>query len=377
MGSEKVSTTLPPNRPSIEISRANYGETEAPPDGGRGWLQVFVGHLALFNTVGWFNSYGIFQQYYTSELGLSLSAISWTGSIQVFFLTLVGAFSGRMFDAGYFRSLVVGGSLLQILGVFMASIATQYWQLFLAQGVCGGLGAGIVYCPMIACIATYFSKKRALAIALVTSGSATGGVAYPLIAQQLPSKVGFPWTMRIMGFIMLFNAVIMLIWARSRLPPRPRGPLIEWAAFRELPFTLYTIGVFCLLLSVYLIYNYINHYGETVVGMDRGASLTPLFIANAMGLPGRLVPGMLSDAYFGPFRTLVPLAITSGILYFGWIGIRDSGSLFAFAVLEGFINGGPPVAGALVDAADGDYLYMQIWAGSVMILGACFIQVTT
>ncbi|OTA60758.1 MFS general substrate transporter [Hypoxylon sp. EC38] len=385
-------------------------EIEPPPDGGRGWVQVFVGHLALFNTFGWFNSFGIFQDYYTLELSLPLSAISWTGSVQVFLLACIGMFSGRLFDAGYFRSLIFIGSLLQLVAVFMASIATQYWQLFLAQGVCGGLGAGILYCPIIACVATYFSKKRALAIALVTSGGATGGTIFPIIAQQLPGKVGFPWTMRVMGFVVLFNAIVMLMFARTRLPPRPRGPLVEWAAFKELPYSFYTAGAFCLLWGVYLIYNYINNYGRTVLGMDAKTSLNTLFIANAVGVPGRIIPALVSDAYLGPFRTLIPLAIASSILYFGWIGVRDPSSLYAFAVVSGVVNGGvqtiamaglpsltkdlskvgtrsgmimtigsvacltgPPLAGRLIDVANGRYLYMQIWAGCIMFLSACFV----
>ncbi|KAI2782994.1 MFS general substrate transporter [Daldinia loculata] len=385
-------------------------EVAPPPDGGAGWIQVFVGHLALFNTFGWFNSYGIFQDYYTEELNLPLSAVSWTGSVQVFLLACIGMFSGRLFDAGYFRSLIMIGSILQILAVFMASIATKYWQLFLAQGVCGGLGAGILYCPIIACVSTYFARKRALAIALVTSGGATGGLVFPIIAQQLPEKIGFPWTMRIMGFVVMFNASVMLIFARTRLPPRPRGPVVEWAAFKELSYSLYTAGAFCVLWSVYLIYNFINHYGRTILHMEPTTSLNTLFIANAVGVPGRIIPALISDAYLGPFRTLVPLAISASVLYFGWIGVRDPSALYVFAVLSGIINGGvqtiamaglpsltkdlskvgtrsgmimtvgsfacltgPPIAGALIDVADGRYLYMQIWAGCIMLLSAFFV----
>ncbi|KAI1772552.1 MFS general substrate transporter [Hypoxylon cercidicola] len=408
-GSVEVTATSPPS----EIETAPVGgsvDTEPPPDGGAGWVQVFVGHLALFNTFGWFNSYGIFQDYYTAELHLPLSAVSWTGSVQVFLLACIGMFSGRLFDAGYFRSLIAIGSGLQLVGVFTASIATEYWQLFLAQGMCGGLGAGILYCPIIACVATYFSKKRALAIALVTSGGATGGTVFPIIAQQLSDKVGFPWTMRVMGFVFMFNAAVMLIFARTRLPPRPRGPLVEWAAFKELPYAFYTAGAFCLLWGVYLIYNYINHYGRTVLGMEGETSLNTLFIANAVGVPGRIIPALVSDAYFGPFRTLVPLCIGSSILYFGWIGVGSEGALYGFAVVAGLVNAGvqtismtglptltrdlskvgtrsgmimtigsfacltgPPIAGALIDAAGGRYLYMQIWAGCIMLLSAGFV----
>jgi hypothetical protein len=104
-------------------------------------------------------------------MGYNLSSTSWIGSVYVFLLFALSAVSGRLFDAGYFRHLLICGSLLQVVGMFMASISTQYWQIFLSQGICGGLGAGLTYCPVMACVSTYFSKKRALAIAIVTRGS--------------------------------------------------------------------------------------------------------------------------------------------------------------------------------------------------------------
>lgn len=72
----------------------------------------------------------------------------------------------------------------------------RYWQLFLAQGVCTGIGNGLLFCPCLAVLSTYFSKKRSLAIGIAASGTATGGLIYPAIVQQLLHKVGFPWTVR-------------------------------------------------------------------------------------------------------------------------------------------------------------------------------------
>lgn len=204
------------------------------------------------------NSYGIFEQYYNAELGYSLSSVSWIGSIQVFLLFLLSTISGRLFDAGYFRHILVIGSVLQVLGMFMASLSTQYWHLLLSQGVCGGVGAGLVYCPVMACVATYFSKKRALAIAAVTSGSATGGVIFPIIARQMLPVAGFPWTIRCMGFVILFNAVLVILLAKPYLPPRKGGPWLELAAFKELPYSLFTIAIFLVVWSAYIGYSYVS-----------------------------------------------------------------------------------------------------------------------
>jgi len=212
----------------------------------------------FFNAFGYINSYGVFEDYYVQNLHLSPSVLAWAGSVQAFLLFSIGIFSGRLFDAGHLRPLVVAGCAMQVLAVFMTSLCTEYWQLFLAQGICGGLGAGIAYTPVLACVSTYFTKKKALAISVTTCGSVTGGVVFPVIARQLLDRIGFAWTVRVMGFVMLFNSILIAVGATARLPPRKRGPLVEVAAFKEASYTLFSIGVFLLLWGVYVSYYYVS-----------------------------------------------------------------------------------------------------------------------
>ncbi|KFY83221.1 hypothetical protein V498_08220 [Pseudogymnoascus sp. VKM F-4517 (FW-2822)] len=231
-----------------------------PPDGGlQAWTQVLMGHLILINGWGYLTSFGLFQSYYLTTLDVTTSEISWIGSVQIFLVYFVGAFSGRALDAGYYHTVIIVGSCLQILGTFATSVSTQYWQLFLAQGICQGLGDGLTFCPTVSLVATYFSKKRALAMSFTASGAATGGIIFPLIAQQLLPRIGFAWTVRVMGFVILFNAVIVVTIARVRIPPRRTGPLVEWAAFRELPYILFCIGMFLNLWAVYFAYFYASY----------------------------------------------------------------------------------------------------------------------
>jgi hypothetical protein len=237
-----------------------------PPDGGGlAWTQVFMGHLVLINGWGYLSSFGLFQSYYTSTFSETPSAISWIGSIQIFLVYLIGTFSGRALDAGKYHFTVRLGCFLQVLGIFMSSISTQYWQLFLAQGVCKGIGDGLVFCPTVSLVATYFSKKRSLAMACTASGGATGGIIFPLIARQCLGPLGFGWTVRIMGFVVLFNSILITILARVRLPPRKTGPIFEWAAFREPSYSLFCVGMFFNLWAVYFAYFYVSTNRGTVL----------------------------------------------------------------------------------------------------------------
>lgn len=238
--------------------RSETDSGPAPNGGFRAWLQVFMGHLVLINGWGYLTSFGLFQSYYTTHLSVSPSAVSWIGSVQIFLVYLIGTISGRALDLGYFHTVLNLGCLLQVLAVFMTSISTQYWQLFLAQGICKGLGDGLVFCPTVSLVATYFSTRRSLAMACTACGGAVGGIIFPLIAQQLLPKVGFGWTVRTMGFVILFNAIIIVSIARVRLPPRKIGPIIEWAAFKDLSFTLFCAGMFLNLWAVYFAYFYVR-----------------------------------------------------------------------------------------------------------------------
>ena len=233
---------------------------DGAPDGGlHAWLQVVAAHLVIFNSFGYSNSFGVFQPYYEEMLQKDASTVSWIGSIQIFLVYFIGTFSGRAMDAGFFYVTVTIGLLMQLIGVFTSSVATQYWQLFLAQGLCHGIGNGLLFCPIIALISTYFTKKRAVAIALQAAGGGTGGLVFPAIARRLLYAIGFGWTVRVMGFVMLFNSVVILSLIRTRVVPSKKSHrFVELGAFREPPYALFAVGTFLILWGTFFTFYYVS-----------------------------------------------------------------------------------------------------------------------
>ena len=75
-------------------------------------------------------------------------------------------------------------------GTFLTSLCTQYWQIFLAQGLCTGAGMGITYMPALTLIGTYFSKRRVLAVGLAAAGASTGSLIFPAMIQYMVPIVG-------------------------------------------------------------------------------------------------------------------------------------------------------------------------------------------
>ena len=89
------------------------------------------------------------------------------------------------------------GNVLVVLGIMMLSLSTKYWQVFLSQGLCMGLGAGLLYIPSLAMVGVWFSKKRAVALGIVMSGIAVGMYSSGLFHQSRPflvrrEKIGRP-----------------------------------------------------------------------------------------------------------------------------------------------------------------------------------------
>ncbi|KAL9627442.1 MAG: hypothetical protein Q9164_007606, partial [Protoblastenia rupestris] len=270
---------------SKTLSRTSWKDPGPPPDGGlQAWTQAAMGHLIVINTWGYITSFGVFQTFYIDFLGKSPSAISWIGAVQIFLLFFIGTFSGRATDYGLFKLTYGVGAFLQTLGVFMTSLSTEYWQLFLAQGICIGVGDGLVFCPALSLLSTYFTKKRGLAIAIAASGTATGGLIYPAIVARLLPTVGFAWTVRTQGFVMLALHLVAFTFTKTRLPPRKAGALVEWSAFKDTSYTLFALGMFLVFWGLYFAFYYIGSFGRNVIGISQQDSIHNLLIINGVGL---------------------------------------------------------------------------------------------
>lgn len=150
---------------------------ETPPkEGLLAWMQVLGAFVLNLNTWGLMNSYGAFQTFYELDMlrGSSSSSIAWIGSTQAFFLFLISLATGPLFDAGHLSLLLWVGSGLLVVGMFLASITSAYWQVFLTQAIMAGIGFGCLYLPAPAVVSQYFHASTALAMGASSTGSAIG-----------------------------------------------------------------------------------------------------------------------------------------------------------------------------------------------------------
>ena len=312
-----------------------------PPNGGAtAWLQIAGGFMLFFNTWGLLNTFGVYQTYYESGqlFEATSSDISWIGAVQSFMLLLTGLFSGPIFDRGYLRALLIVGSLLVVFGHMMLSLCTELWQAMLAQGFVIGLGSGCLFVPAVAILPTYFTTKIGMAIGLAASGSSMGGIIYPIVFYRLIPRIGFGWSVRVLGFMCLGTLLLPIFVMRVRVQPARARSLIDTTAFKDAPFLTFCLGGMIGFIGLYTGLFYLSFFGEATGITNESLSFYLVPILNAGSVLGRTLPNILADK-IGPFNVLIPGAMLVGIVLFSLIAVDAAGGLIAATIFFGIFSG--------------------------------------
>lgn len=145
----------------LAASDKQFLRSMSPPDGGKtAWLQVLASFLLNVNVWGLIFSFGVYQLYYQQTLlpNQSATKIAWIGSVQAALLLIVGVLSGLLFDKGHFRGIILTAGLGLVSGLMMLSLATEYYQILLSQGVWLGICSGVTFPALHSYLCT--SKTR-------------------------------------------------------------------------------------------------------------------------------------------------------------------------------------------------------------------------
>lgn len=163
-------------------------------------------------------------------------------------------------------------------------------------------------------------------------------MVYTFAFNGLLPRFGFAWTVRALALIMLLTQSISLLVMRVRFLPSKRRRLFDLAAFREPPFTLYSVSVLFAFMGMYVPFFYMTSFAFSRGILAPGVTSFLLVVLNIGSLVGRIVPNFLADRT-GPFNMLIPCGIAVSALAFLWI-IADSGvTLYILALLYGFFSG--------------------------------------
>jgi len=218
--------------------------------------------LILFSSFGIVNCAGVFVQYYANGplSDYSTSSITWITSVQTFLVTGSNLIMGNLFDSYGTKWILPIGTVVYSLGLMLLSLSTEFYQIILTQGIICGVGAAAVFNCATNSTLTWFFKYRAAALGIVVAGSSIGGIVLPIFMNKLIPRIGFPWTVRILGFVVLLFCGLACFTVKSRLPPRPKPLIIADVVkpFREVTFSLVVASSFFVFWGLYLPFNYLN-----------------------------------------------------------------------------------------------------------------------
>ncbi|KAK8041422.1 hypothetical protein PG994_014429 [Apiospora phragmitis] len=247
------------------------------------------------------------------------------------------------------RAPMFVGVVLLPVGFLAASFAQRVWHLYLTQGLCVGLGIGLVYIPATTVVPQWFAAKRSLANGICAAGSGIGGLIVCFATQALLDRVGYAWSLRITAAAVLVVNLAATLLVRSRdeeIRPDPR--VFHFGLVRRSYQVRLLLGwIFVLMFGYITLMFSLADYAEAAIGRsDQDAATVPALLNLGAAL-GRPLIGYASDR-LGRVEVAGFLTFACGVLVFGlWMPSTSYAALGVFATLSGAILG---VIGAL--AAD-------------------------
>lgn len=187
-----------------------------------GWL--VVGAVALIVTMigaAFFYGFGLIFTPVREEFGWSNAAVAFAFSLRTEAGGLAAPLVGVGVDRFGPRRVLIGGIGLMALGVVMMSFMENLWQFYLAMIVIAlGTSSAGGQVGMVA-TATWFERRRARAISVMTLG---GGVAGTLVVgvAWLVDAAGWRGALRWMGLIVVLLGVPLGLQVRNRPLDHPQ-----------------------------------------------------------------------------------------------------------------------------------------------------------
>lgn len=244
----------------------------------------------------------------------------------------------------------------------MASLGKKYYQILLSQGILLGIGMAFIVCPSLAVVSRRMPHRRGAALGLTIGGSSIGGVVWPIMLQQLlyHRNIGFGWTMRAAGFVMMVPLGIVCLTVRNAPSPavvsspteetdqdiaanardetKEKDPKkVDLSILKQGAFLLLCLGLALTYLGLLTPLFYIPAYSISH-GISPDTAFYLLSGLNAASFFGRVIPGLLADKY-GHFNLIIAAALLSGLVAFCWTKATTSAGLAILSLAYGFASG--------------------------------------
>jgi OFA family oxalate/formate antiporter-like MFS transporter len=177
------------------------------------WL-IALSAVGIHISIGSVYAWSVAAKPIMNLFGCSLSKITFTFSIAIFFLGLSAAFLGHFVENKGPRKAGMLAACFFGAGVAASGIAIRLqsiWLLYLCYGMLGGIGIGIGYITPVSTLIKWFPDRRGLATGIAIMGFGFAAFVSSFVMKKLMSipSVGLEGMFYILGaayFVLMFTA---------------------------------------------------------------------------------------------------------------------------------------------------------------------------
>ncbi|HZU07585.1 MAG TPA: MFS transporter [Chloroflexota bacterium] len=327
-----------------------------------GWTVVAVAFLTVAVALGTRAAFGVLLVALVDAFGwgrgltagaIALNSLLWAAS---------AAPLGALLDRWGPRRVFAGAAVLAGLGLVLAALAHEPWQLYLGMGVLAGIGfAPLQVNSQGVIIANWFVRRRGLAGGLVAAGVGVGTLVLAPFTQWVVGQAGWQAAFLMLAALLILGvAPLNAVLQRHRpedcglrpdgerepaaprpagLPGRVAGPSVREALTR---CRFWALAASFLLGAVPLQFLLAHGVAYLVdVGFSRELAATVLGLSGAGTIGAMLLWGYVADRWGGEWAyTAGSLALMSsiGLLYLVAPGREGLLALYAVLFALGFAS---------------------------------------
>jgi predicted MFS family arabinose efflux permease len=342
-------------------------------------LIIFCGASVLALNMGIRQTFGLFLEPMTLDLGISRSNFSLAIAVQNLLWGLLTPVCGMLADRYGTARILVGGGLLYALGIAVMALGQSGFAVHLGAGVLVGLAVGASGFPMVlaAVARSVPEERRSIALGVTASGGSVGQFLLLPFSQMMIGDLGWP-----VALLVLAAMAGLIVPLAAALAGRPAasvaGPTSLTGALgqagRHNGYLLLNGGFFVCGFHVAFVATHLPGY-LTSAGLD------PLVGATALGLIGffNILGGLGAGVLGGRFRikyvlSAIYLARAVAITFL-LLAPKTEWAVFLFSATFGLLwLSTVPLTGSLVGQIFGAR-FMATLFGIVMMshqLGAFF-----
>jgi MFS family permease len=321
-----------------------------------GWIVVGASALIICIGMGALFSLGVFLKPMAETMGWSRGAISSVALLNWIAMGLGSFFWGALSDRIGTRGVALAGGLLLGLGLVLSSQVRALWQLYVTFGFMVGFAVGAFYAPLTSTATKWFTARRGLAVALVSSGIGVGILAIAPLARALTSL--WDWRIALLVIGDLAWLVIVPVALVLREQPGDMGAAAMGGAARAgreysarqvvgaPQFWAIALTHFaCCAAHSGPIFHMVTH--ATDQGLGGMAAATALGVSGLSSIAGRVGGGLLADRFGAKPTLVVGLALQAAMIPL-YLFAREVALFYALAIVFGVSYGGVMPLYALV-----------------------------